>query len=353
MILFIILYYLNIILCLTGVDDGYPSSILRNNKFYVYEPISSTGDDSSITIYNLQDGPVSEIKRTEVSFSAGQNYTPQFINLPNNKDSDLWLIGGQTEKSIASNELSPTTWTSQFINDSQFKFNSALIPQPKFSNFPKGGYSQVVVNINNNPVLYVIGGFIYNKDIKLNQLTNYFFKFDFNQNRWDDLSNLTNSILPAIVNHQTIVVENKYLLVANGLVNNNTKIGNLAPADNTTYFNLANKVYKFDLKDLKWSAIITKTNLDKDEYDGGIIYGASLDYYNGKILSYATLYNIELEVYDPRIALLDLNTWEWKWISLKSETGVDNSLQLMFHQTILIHDQLVLIHGKYIYIIIY
>ncbi|KXN66261.1 hypothetical protein CONCODRAFT_11929, partial [Conidiobolus coronatus NRRL 28638] len=321
MILFIKLLYINIALCSSGIERGYTSTIIRNNKLYIYEPVSSTGDDSSITIYNLQDGPISEIKHNEVIFNVGQNYTPQFINLPNDKDTDLWLIGGQTEDNIKTNELTPNTWTSQFINDNQFKFNSTIIPQPNFPNFPKGGYSQVVVNVNNSAVLYVIGGFIYNPKIKLQQLTNYFFKFDFNQNSWEDLSNLTRSVLPAIVNHQTISINDKYLIVANGLSQNGTKIGPLAPADNTTFFNLADKVYKFDLVNLKWSAISTKPKLNMDDYDLGMIYGASLDYYEGKILSYASLYNINLKDYEPRIAMLDLNTWEWEWISLKSETG--------------------------------
>ncbi|KXN66264.1 hypothetical protein CONCODRAFT_11932 [Conidiobolus coronatus NRRL 28638] len=343
--IFIILLYLNYIVCSAGISHRSSSSIVRNNKLYVYETRSSKGNDSSITIYNLEDGPILEIKHTEIVFNAGQSYTPQFIDLPSARDDDLWLIGGLEERSIDSNELNSDRFTSQFINDSQFKFNPSLIPLPKFSNFPKGGYSQVIVNENDFPVLYVIGGFIYDSDINNQMLTNYFFKFDFKAEVWTDLSSLTKSILPPIANHQTIVVNNEYLLVANGLSSKDEELSPIALTNENTAHNFAEKLYKFDLTELKWSTVHTKQNLNEDDYEGGNIYGASLDYYNGKVISYAALHNAKLNQNEPRIALLDLKTWEWEWITVNLDVGIDNSLVLMFHQTLLVSDQLVLIHG--------
>jgi hypothetical protein len=345
MILFVILFYLELFLCATEKYSRHSSSIVRNNKLYIYEAISSTGNSSSITIYNLEDGPISEIKSKEVIFYPGPKFTPQFLNMPNATDDDLWLIEGQEERSINSNELNSDMFTSQFIDDSQFKFNSNLIPLPKFSNFPKGGYSQVVVNENDAQVLYIIGGFIYDTDIKNQLLTNYFFKFDFKTNIWTDLSSLTKSILPPIANHQTIVVNNEYLLVANGISSKDIELNSIATYDENTINNFAEKLYKFDLEELKWSIVHTKTNLNKGDYEGGNVYGASLDYYNGKIVSYAALHNTKLNQKEPRIALLDLKTWEWEWITVKLDVGIDNSLILFFHQTLMIKDQLVLIHG--------
>jgi hypothetical protein len=326
---------------------------VRNNKIYVYETISSKGNGSSITIYNLEDGPISEIKSKEVIFYPGPKFTPQFLNMPNGTDDDLWLIGGQGEHNISSNIFYREKFTGQLIKDNEFKFNPALLSPPDFKHFPKGGFSHAVVNIDNNPILYVIGGYIYDTDKKLLQITNYFFKYDFKDRKWSDISHLTKSILPPIANHQNIIINNEYLLLANGLSHNTDRLTQLAPADNNTAPNFVEKVYKFDLKEKKWSEISTKPNLDKEEYDGGDIYGAPLDYYNGKILSYAALHNVKLNQSDPRIALLDLKTWEWEWISLKSDTGVDNSLVLIYHQTLLVNDQLVLIHGKLYNIVIY
>ncbi|KXN64601.1 hypothetical protein CONCODRAFT_14234 [Conidiobolus coronatus NRRL 28638] len=242
-------------------------------------------------------------------------------------------------------------WTGQFLNNSDIKFDGGFIKKPDFENFPKGGFSQDIVVINDKPVMYIIGGFIYSQEKKYNIITSSVFRYDFSSNSWSDLSESSNSILPPIADHQTVVVDN-FILVTNGLSPNltTTKYPQTAPYNSSTsIFNYYDKAFKFDILSQKWSSITIKTNTDSSIYRRGHImshmHGASLNLYKGSLVAYTLLFNLKTNIHDPHLGILNYYNWEWSWYRVNTDTGIDNNLQLAFHQSIIIKDQLLLIHG--------
>ncbi|KXN66263.1 hypothetical protein CONCODRAFT_11931 [Conidiobolus coronatus NRRL 28638] len=338
------------------IEIAHGSSILKSNKLYVYESIDYNVKESSVTIYDLKDGPISQIINTTYRiYNVPKAYTPKLLNLPqglpDERSDQIWLLGGQNINESYNQSIYNTMWAGQFTESSNIKFDSNFIKKPNFDSFPIGGYSQDIVNINNKPVMYIIGGFISSPDKKTNILTSKVFKYEFNSNSWSDLSESSNSILPPISDHQTVVVDN-FLLVTNGLSPNITtkKYPQTAPYNSSTsILNYYNKAYKFDLLSESWSPVSIRTNLDENLYSNGHymshMHGASLKLYKGSLVAYTVLYNLKTNNHEPYLALLDYNNWEWHWTHVNTDTGIDNTLQLSFHQSIVINDQLLLIHG--------
>jgi hypothetical protein len=349
------LIYLKIILSEHEVTHG--SAVLKSNKLYVYEPADYSINDSTVTVYDLKDGPISQITNSTYKVTNVPNsYMPKFLKFPqgfsNDKSDQTWLIGGQSIYKKYDQSIYDNMWTGQFVNSTNLNFDNSFIKKPDFDNFPIGGYSQDIVNINNNPVMYIIGGFFYSPDKETNIFTSSMFKYDFTSNSWSDLSESSNSILPPIADHQTVIVDN-FLLVTNGLSPNltTTQYPQTAPYNsNAASLNYYDKAYKFDLLNQKWSLITIKTNLDESIYRKGHVmshmHGASLNVYKGSLYAYTLIYNLKTFIHEPRLAVLDYNSWEWRWYSVDTDIGADYILQLAFHQSMIIKDQLLLIHGK-------
>jgi hypothetical protein len=337
-----------------GIDVDYTTAIYRNNKLYVYEPYDVDLDWAGLTIYNLKDGLISDIETRLINLTnTNSAYTPQFLQLPetlpDKRSDELWMIGGISDQVLRNNTISKDNWSCEIVNDSELEFNDDFIPMPPFDNFPKSGFSQTIVNNNNNPELYIIGGLVYSKELNTTLITNYFFKYEFSTRRWSDLSETTKSILQPRALHRVVEVNNSLILIG-GIQNNKTldaKFEHTLPSNNETTTSDINTIYKFDLTYQKWTNVETKLNKDSNIYRNGTAVGSSFDVYKGKIISYTALANYEGEYFEPQIGILDYNTWEWEWHDVKTEVGTDNSLFLEYHNTLIINDQLILVHGNF------
>ncbi|KXN64907.1 hypothetical protein CONCODRAFT_80899 [Conidiobolus coronatus NRRL 28638] len=302
-------------------------------------------------VYTLKDGPVSEIDKTIVNITdAPSGYMPQLLdlkgNLENGVSNEVWMIESYLSSTVATKKFDNSKWMAQFIDDKQLNFGSSFIKPPNFTYFPKGGYSQNFVNINNDPALYVIGGFTFLKDINLRVLTSCVFKYEFNSKKWIDLSEESKSILPPIAIHRAVHVDNA-LYIFNGVIANtsDTNYPQTSAKLLTNKINTINKTYKYDLLTRKWTAISIKTNLDPAVYEEGNMFGASYDYYDGSIISYGSVFSNNEIDNGPRLGTLDLTSYEWRWDQIKTESGLDNTLNINFHQTLVLQDQLVLFLG--------
>ncbi|KXN65823.1 hypothetical protein CONCODRAFT_12487 [Conidiobolus coronatus NRRL 28638] len=349
--LFIYFLYLTLILAELKLKFGLSPGILKNDKFYTYFPAVDSNDTGLIIIYTLKDGPVSQINNTEVNITnVPTGYMPQFLNFAQDNQNviskEIWLLEGYTPSSVTDNKLDESKWMAQFVNDKQLSFGSSFIKTPNYTYFPKGGFTQNIVNINNNPVMYIIGGYTFSNELKINILTSCVFKYDFNSNSWSDLSEGSKSILPPIAIHRSVQV-NDTLFIFNGYSPNltDTKYPQTYSIDMPIKNNTINKTYKLDLLTEKWSVVNIKTNLDSATYGDGDMLGASYDYYNGNIISYGTLDNLNSEENDPYFGTLDLAKMEWHQNQINTDSGLDNSLILMFHRTLIIRDQLILFQG--------
>jgi hypothetical protein len=319
---------------------------------YIYDPYNKNDYSTNLFIYTLKDSLISDIKPNIVNITnANYTYTPQFLNLPsglpNGRSDQLWMMGGLREERISSNHINEESWTSQILNDKELKFDSSFISKPSYKNFPETGFSITIVNNNNNTVLYVIGGLLYSKELDNDLITNYQFKYDFNTGTWSDLSNRTKSILKPVAYHKVIQADNSLILIS-GITSNYTKNGNFTntvPPDGLTRLAISD-IYKFDLTTEVWSSVNAKLNLE-EKYEEGKALGLSLDIYKEKIISYMSIYNNESKKNDPKLATLDYKAkdWEWTWLDVTTDTGLDNSLDLTDHHTLIINDQLILFHG--------
>ncbi|KXN64684.1 hypothetical protein CONCODRAFT_14119 [Conidiobolus coronatus NRRL 28638] len=333
-----------------GID--YTTTIYKNNKLYVYEPDDIELKWSGLTIYNLSDGPISDIQTQLVNFTnSNPVYTPQFLQLPqglpNGRSNETWMIGGIVDDKLKDNNLIKENWTCEILNDNKLKFHDDFIPMPQFRNFPKSGFSQTIVNSNNGPELYIVGGLVYVKELDKELITNYFYKYEFNTGKWVDLSKATKSILQPRAYHKVIEVDNSLLLFG-GIQNDEAIKENFehtTPTDDNTDYGGITTIFKFDLKDQKWSTVNAKLNKDPNIYKTGQVSGSVFNIYNGKIISYISLYNYDRREFEPQIGILNYNTWEWEWHNVKNEAGTDNNLILSYYQTLIINDQLILIHG--------
>ncbi|KXN65824.1 hypothetical protein CONCODRAFT_12488 [Conidiobolus coronatus NRRL 28638] len=330
------------------LELGLSSGILKNDKFYVYFPAANSTYTGLVNTYTLKDGPISQINKTQVNITnAPLGYMPQFLNftqdIQNGVSNKLWLLEGYTPESVTNSKLDRSKWMAQFVDDKQLNFGSSFIKTPNYTYFPKGGFTQNIVNINNNPVMYIIGGYVFSNELKNAILTSYVFKYDFNSNSWSDLSVGSKSILPPIAIHRSVQVNNA-LFIFNGLSPNGTNTRNLQVfnSNDPVKDNTVNKAYKFDLLTEKWSVVDIKTNLDSARYGDGSMLGASYNYYNGNIVSYGALDNLNSSDNDPYFGTLDLSKMEWRWNQINTDSGLDNNLKLLFHQTLIIRDQLIL-----------
>ncbi|KXN65822.1 hypothetical protein CONCODRAFT_12486 [Conidiobolus coronatus NRRL 28638] len=334
-----------------ALDSRIPSGVLKDNKFYVFSPAQLGAGSASMVIYPLKDGPVSEIQYTEVNITnAPSGYMPQLLNLngdlENSVSNQVWMIESYLSSTVATTKFDNSKWMAQFVSDKQLNFGSGFIKPPNYTYFPKGGYTQNFVNINNTPTLYIIGGFTFLKEIDLRVLTSCVFKYDFISNSWSDLSEYSKSILPPIAIHKTVQTDNA-LFVFSGIIPNTSDTNYPQTSEKIlgNKVSTINKTYKLDLLTGKWTAIPIKTNLDSATYGNGDMLGASYDYYNGNIISYGQIDSKNSIDLDPRFGTLDLTSYEWRWSQVKTESGLDNTLRLSFHQTLVIRDQLILFLG--------
>jgi hypothetical protein len=346
--IFIYLFYIAFTLAEVTQQLGVPSGILKGDKFYFYNPATDGSNTGVVNIYTLKDGPISQIDNNEVNITnVPTGYMPQFLNFPqdtqNGVSNEILLLEGYTPESLANNKLDESKWIAQFVNDNQLNFGPSFIKTPNYTYFPKSGFTQNIVNVNNKIVMYIIGGFAFSNEITSVVLSSCVFKYDFDSNSWSDLSESSKSILPPIVVHRSVEVNNS-LLIFNGASPNTTdsKYPQTYDSNNPYYANSIDKMYKFDLLTEKWTAITLKTNLDSSKYEDESMLGASYDYYNGNIVSYGALKFLNINDTYPYFGTLDLTKMEWKWSQIQTDYGLDNSLSLFFHQSIIIRDQLIL-----------
>ncbi|KXN67105.1 hypothetical protein CONCODRAFT_10903 [Conidiobolus coronatus NRRL 28638] len=346
--------FISYALGLTEYKTILTSAIHKNGKMYIYEPIDEKISGTGLYVYTLKDGLISDNKPNIVNITNGNwAYTPQFLNLPpglpNGRSDQLWMISALYEEIMGEKEIEQKAWSGQILNDKELSFESSFIRKPDFENFPVGAFSLTITNVDNNPTLHVIGGLIYSKKLKNVLITNYHFKYEFNTEKWTDLSKNTKSILQPVAYHKVVQANNSLILVGGTTQYYATK-GNFThtvPSNSSTPLRITD-IYKFDLSTEKWSLVNAKLNLKEEVYERGIADGQSLDIYNGKLISYMAIQNTESNNHVPKLATLDYKAedWEWTWVDIKNEGGSDNTLVLYDHHTLIINDQLLLFHGN-------
>ncbi|KXN65820.1 hypothetical protein CONCODRAFT_12484, partial [Conidiobolus coronatus NRRL 28638] len=278
-----------------------------------------------------------------------ENYTPQFLHIPqdfpNERSDQIWMLGGRKEYYIKSNEFDSKHWSGQLVDDKELKFDSSFIKAPDFPNFPKGGYSQTIVNYNNTFTLYIIGGYIYSEKYKDQVMTNYVFSYDFNTNHWSDLSDDSKKVLPPIATHRAVFVDN-FILVGIGLSPGYLDFSQTSKPKDYINSNAIEKLYKFDLKTKTWELKMPNINLDKEVFDVGFALGASLDLYKNKIISYGSFKNFQQEGEIIQLGTLDYSTpqWDWKWDKV-TNNNQKNNLNVKYHQTVIFNNQMLIING--------
>jgi hypothetical protein len=350
----ILALFVNFTLGLTEYKTILTSSIYKNGKYYIYEPIDDTLSGTGFYVYSLKDGLISDNKPNIINVTNGNwAYTPQFLNLPpglpNGRSDQLWMMGALFEEVMNNTDINKDNWGVQILNDSEVKYGSSFITRPDFDTFPESAFSITTVDIDTNPTLHIIGGLIYSKKLKNELITNYHFKYEVNKDKWTDLSKDTKSILQPVAYHKVVHAGNSLILVG-GATQSNTENRNFThtvTSNNSSPLRLTD-IYKYDLNTEKWSLVNAKLNLKEQAYERGVADGQSLDIYNDKLISYMAMQNMETNNHVAKLGTLDYKAdeWEWNWLDVKNDGGADNSLILYDHHTLIINDQLLLFHGK-------
>ncbi|KXN67062.1 hypothetical protein CONCODRAFT_10956 [Conidiobolus coronatus NRRL 28638] len=325
--LFLLAAFINFTLIITGQYHRSSSSLYKNGKMYIYDSTDVKYDEPFLYVYTLKDGPISDIKPNIVSITnLKPAYAPKFLNLPprlsNGRSDQLWMMRAIAETELNKHDVEQDPWTVQIVNDNEFRPDSSFIPKPDYKKFPERKKETLITNCQ--------------------------FKYEFKTDTWSDISHRTKSKLPPIAYHRVVQAENSLIIVGGNRLKNikNNNFNDTVSTEDTDRSSLAD-IYKFDLSTEEWSLEKAKLNLNETLYKGGKADGLSLDIYNEKLITYASLMNAETEMYNPMIGTLDYKAkeWEWTWIEVKNAGGTDNNLNLMFHHTLVINDQLLMFHG--------
>jgi hypothetical protein len=351
MISFLFILYYSIATIATEFDIGYASAIKKDGKLYVYDTYDETLATPAITVYQLKDGPIKQLKNSTIKISnIDENYTPQFLHipqgLPDGRSDQIWMLGGRKVDFIKSNEFDSKHWAGQLVDGKELKFDSSFIKVPDFPNFPKGGYSQTIVNYNNTFELYIIGGYIYSKKYKDQVMTNYVFKYDFNTDTWSEKSENSKKVLPPIATHRAVFV-NDFILVGIGISPGYLNFDQTSKPKDYINANAIEKLYKLDLRTQTWELKMPNINLDRAVFDVGFSVGASLDLYKNKIITYGSFNNFQQEGEILQLGTLDYSTpqWDWKWDKV-TNNNQKNNLNVKYHQTVIFNNQMLIINGK-------
>ncbi|KXN69987.1 hypothetical protein CONCODRAFT_71043 [Conidiobolus coronatus NRRL 28638] len=313
---------------------SYSTSLLKNDKLYVFDYNCDPFSKSIVTTYSLHDGSLEKITSNGTVFQVFQvppidpSYTPKFINAPNTDD--LWMLGGKNYSQLTNIKFFKEQWT-----------NTGLFEFPKFNNFPLNSYTSTIVN---NTQLYIIGGFIYPEKFNQPVLSNQIFKYDLSRKKWDDLSYLTKGQLPPIAGHKAVMIDDRNLLIMGGL---SPAFDDFEPSSNNTKLNSLEKIWQLDTSTLQFKPIHTKFTVNSRENIACERLGFSTNSKDKKVYIFGGIYYKDGEYKsEDQVGVLDYDTSTWDWKKFDNPSNIQFNHKIINHDSIIIGDQLLIIHGK-------
>jgi hypothetical protein len=356
----IILLLINLINCQTDLYSSLSTSTLINDKLIIYDPKDpSLNSAPSLTTYTIKDGSVQILQNTTIRLAAINNSEYlQFLPLPEGyngadkgSNSDLWLTNSVSLDSLQAGNsgVGDSSWTYKLSQPSTLSpFNNSPIPTPNFTNFPLGGYTQTLITTSSGPKLLILGGFLQTSNGTI--ITNYLFQFDFGTNKWEDLSNLTNNIVPPITNHKAlqygdslVVMFGKSPTLSSAATNFSPTIGYLK-ANKT---NDAKIMYRFNLITQAWQAVKINDNLNPNLYQRGSSMGQSIATYNNALIMFTNMLNFNNNLWESYLGVFNNDFVKWEWYNIQNDGNYTGfRLDVFYADGMVIGDSLIIVNGN-------
>jgi hypothetical protein len=330
------------------------SAAIRDNKLIAtYNSYDSL--NTEVIIYELKEGTIKDIFDSRKVFDYGsvdRAFALTFLDFPDDLQSNnkLWL---KFDLQLGQNPGYPNAssfvnWAGYIdLNNMALEDGSSLFQFPTHDNFPIGMYTINMITNRFGSALYVTGGYNYNKNNDTWLASNSIIKYNFTTKEWADITYLTSGKIEPVVRHKSVVIDNRFLVILGG---DKSKY----PVDGYGYYSLYNLTV-FDTFTNSWEVINIKPNV----FDTSITALEFFDFipiiHNDKVivLGGRTSDNRTSYIDNTYLGILDFKSKDWNWIPILNEDGTIYNSKRNNHNLVILNDQLIILSGKFIIIILY
>ncbi|KXN70382.1 hypothetical protein CONCODRAFT_70724 [Conidiobolus coronatus NRRL 28638] len=356
----IIILLIKLISCQTDLYSSISTSTLINDKLIIYDPKDPTLNSApSLTTYTIKDGSIQTLQNSTVRLAAINNSDYfQFLPLPkgyngaDNGSTDLWLTNSVSIDSLqASNSgVEDSSWIYKLSQPSSLSPSTNLpIPTPTFTNFPLGGYTQTLITTSSGQKLLILGGFLQTSNGTA-IITNYLFQFDFSTSKWEDLSSLTNNMLPPIANHKALQLGDSLIVMFGKSPTLSSSATSFSPTISYLKANKTNDaklMYKFNLINQSWQTVKINDNLNPNLYQRGSSMGQSISTYNNGLIIYTNMLNFNNNLWESYLGVFNNEFVKWEWFNIQNDQNFTGfRLDVFYADGMVIGDTLVIINGN-------
>jgi hypothetical protein len=329
------------------------SAAIRDNKLIAtYNTLDAL--NTKVIIYELKEGTTQDIFDSRKVFDYGSvdiAFALAFLDFPDDLQSNnkLWLtfdlrVG---EGFIYSNVSSFINWAGYIdLNNMTLEDGSSLFQFPTHDNFPVGKYTINMITNKSGSVLYVTGGYIRNKNDDKWSASNSFFKYNFTTKEWADITYLASGKIEPVVDHKSVVIDNRFLVILGG--------NKASSIDSSGYYSLYN-LSVFDTFTNNWEVINIKPDVFDTSKTGLVFLNFLPIIYNNIIIVFGgtASENFTRSANNTHLGILDFKSKDWNWSPILNEDGSEYNSKRNNHNLVILNDQLIILSGKFIIIILY
>jgi hypothetical protein len=340
----------------------YTTSVYTNNILYVYDTLRNDTKSARITKYELKEGLIKDLKKEYFNLDGGGLYnSPQFFAIndkfknkfPNGDSAWMFTCDNGPYKSDSGVDY-PGAQLKYVDNNKKQVVKADKIRELISGNMTQSGYSVNGVTKSDSFAVFIFGGITKHPNYKDLVVTNTFHKYYLKDNEWKDISSSSIKERPSAF-HKAVSIDDKYLFLLGGVSAASNKANTPMIENNQPMnFNSFDNIRRYNITKGKWDTIKTSNsgNLSVDLKLGR--YGFSATYSQGKIYVFGGMVSENSsisgkETISPHLGILDTNTLVWEWFHPTDQNGKPVNHGVSFHDSMVINDQLLLIHGKIIY----
>ncbi|KXN74855.1 hypothetical protein CONCODRAFT_111884 [Conidiobolus coronatus NRRL 28638] len=317
-----------------------------------------------VRIFEIKEGTTSDIFNSGKTFDFGhdnQHFVLDHLDIPDSLQegkNKLWLRFGHGEYPYDLTTYSFMNWAGYInLDDMSLRNDSSFIKFPTDKNFPVRRYKTNIITNKFGSALYVTGGEIYSKKVKDFTAINSFYKYNFTSREWADMTYTTVGKLKPLFDHNSVIIDNRYLVILGGERQIYNSTFNFNGRDRPEYeHNTLYNLTIFDTLTNKWDNV----NVDANIFDASIsklkfeLFIATV--YKDKIIvlggtsreTKSNRYN-----FNSHIGILDFKYKIWNWFPILNEDGSNYATVSNFGSIQVLNDQLIICSSKLNFIINY
>ncbi|KXN67104.1 hypothetical protein CONCODRAFT_10902, partial [Conidiobolus coronatus NRRL 28638] len=333
--LILFLYYFLLVI---STEDYLTSVTIRDNKLYnIYQ--DSKLDHVKCRVFELKEGPIIDIINSSKTYELIQSlkgFNLVFIDTPDSSKESYNKLWVRTKSYLGAAQQKNTLYANWIgyinLDDMSLKTDSSFIKFPMFENFPMDRYTINTVTNKYGSALYITGGVISPNNDRSLLYAKSFYKYNFTSKEWIDMAYSANGKLRHFIEHRSVVIENRYLVILGGPPERSK---NELESSNSERSNLIRKsLYNltvFDTFSNNWEEVNIKPNILETSIATLQFNRFLATVYNNKIIV------IGMSVGDddhfivggsPFMGILDYNSKTWNWSPIYDEDGSKFNLSI-------------------------